>query len=416
MIHIIGAGLAGLAAAVRLAGSGRAIIIHEAANQPGGRCRSYYDRATGMLIDNGTHLLLSGNKAALSYTKTIGSDAGLQGPPKAEYPFLDLASNETWVLGFGDGRLPWWVLDKDRRVPQTDAIDYFTLARLALASADKRIDEVTDCSGPIYERMLGPFLLAALNIDPRKGSAKLAGALIRETLALGGQACRPLLARDGIGKVFVEPAIAHLQQHGISIALRDELHSIQFNGARASRLNFAGRHIDLGQNDGVILAVPPYVAAKLVPNLRTPTDFCGIVNAHFRTETPGHLPAMLGVINGTCQWIFARPGRISVTISDAATLFDMPREELAQTIWRDVAKIGRLSEILPPWQIVRERRATFAATPEQNALRPEAETIWNNLFLAGDWTATGLPATLESAVRSGYRAADLTCHWLRAAA
>jgi hypothetical protein len=105
-----------------------------------------------------------------------------------------------------------------------------------------------------------------------------------------------------------------------------------------------------------------------------------------------------------------------VTISDAATLFDMPREELAQTIWRDVAKIGRLSEILPPWQIVRERRATFAATPEQNALRPEAETIWNNLFLAGDWTATGLPATLESAVRSGYHAADLTCHWLRAAA
>jgi hydroxysqualene dehydroxylase len=415
-IHLIGAGVAGLAAAVRLAGSGRAIVVHEAANQPGGRCRSYHDRATGLLIDNGTHLLLSGNKAALSYAKTIGSDTNLQGPPRAEYPFLDFASNETWVLGFGDGRFPWWVLDKDRRVPQTGVIDYFALARLAWASVDKSIDEIMDCSGPIYERMLEPFLLAALNIAPRKGSVKLAGALIRETLALGGQACRPLLACNGIGKVFVEPAIAYLQQNGTSIAFEDELHSLQFEGARASQLNFSGRHVDLGQNDAVILAIPPYVAAKLVPNLRVPSDFCGIVNAHFRVEPPRHMPVMLGVINGTCQWIFALPGRISVTISDAGALFDMPREELAQTIWRDVAKIGHLPDTLPSWQIVRERRATFAATPKQNASRPEAETIWSNLFLAGDWTATGLPATIESAVRSGYHAADLTGHWLQAAA
>jgi uncharacterized protein with NAD-binding domain and iron-sulfur cluster len=90
--------------------------------------------------------------------------------------------------------------------------------------------------------------------------------------------------------------------------------------------------------------------------------------------------------------------------------------ELAQLIWREVAKVAGLLEALPPWQIVRERRATFAATPEQNALRPAAETNWANLFLAGDWTATGLPATIESAVRSGYRAADLVSQQLMAAA
>jgi uncharacterized protein with NAD-binding domain and iron-sulfur cluster len=110
------------------------------------------------------------------------------------------------------------------------------------------------------------------------------------------------------------------------------------------------------------------------------------------------------------------PGRISVTISDGDDLFAVPRAELAQTLWREVATIAGLSSTLPPWQIVRERRATFAATPEQNALRPAAETAWSNLLLAGDWTATGLPATLESAVRSGYRAADLVGHRLEAAA
>jgi uncharacterized protein with NAD-binding domain and iron-sulfur cluster len=85
-------------------------------------------------------------------------------------------------------------------------------------------------------------------------------------------------------------------------------------------------------------------------------------------------------------------------------------------MWRDVAKVAGIPEAVPPWQIVRERRATFAATPEQNERRPAAETDWSNLFLAGDWTATGLPATLESAVRSGFRAADLVTHRIQAAA
>jgi hypothetical protein len=131
---------------------------------------------------------------------------------------------------------------------------------------------------------------------------------------------------------------------------------------------------------------------------------------------PAHLPAMLGVVNGTCHWVFALPGRVSVTISDAGHLFDLPREKLAQMIWREVARIARLPEALPPWQIVRERRATFTATPAQNALRPAAQTAWDNLFLAGDWTATGLPATIESAIRSGNCAAGLARHRMRVAA
>ena len=85
----------------------------------------------------------------------------------------------------------------------------------------------------------------------------------------------------------------------------------------------------------------------------------------------------------------------------------MPREELAQEIWREVASVAGLPAALPPWQIVRERRATFAADPEQKPCVRGAQTDWRNLFLAGDWTATGLPATIESAIRSGNRAADL---------
>jgi hydroxysqualene dehydroxylase len=414
--HIIGAGMAGLAAAVHLTGAGRRVAVHEASLQTGGRCRSYYDHATGMLIDNGTHVVLSGNRAALSFIKAIGSATALQAPAEAAFAFVDLPSKARWTLRFNDGRLPWWVFDKTRRVPQTSVTDYLPLARLAWTSIDKPIGDVMNCDGPIYDRLLEPLLLAALNIEPREGSSKLAATLIRETLALGGQACRPLLASDGIGNVFVEPAIACLKRRGVSVRLQDELVALQFTGGRVAKLKFADRTETLHEHDSVILAVTPNAAAKLVPRLSAPTAFRGIVNAHFRVDPPAGMPTMLGVIDGTCEWIFSLPGRMSVTISNADRLFKVQREELARRIWREVAAVSGLPKTLPPWQLVRERRATFAATPEQNARRPKAETKWSNLFLAGDWTATGLPATLEGAIRSGNRAADLASQRLRAAA
>jgi hydroxysqualene dehydroxylase len=180
-----------------------------------------------------------------------------------------------------------------------------------------------------------------------------------------------------------------------------------FAGTRISQLDFGQDVIALDERDQVILAVPSYAAAGLIPGLQVPSSFRSIVNAHYRIDPPAGQPRMIGVVNGTAEWVFGLPGRVAVTVSDAGDLLEMPRTELAQVIWRDVAAVMGLPETLPPWQIVRERRATFAATPEENAKRPGARTNWGNLVLAGDWTATGLPATIEGAVRSGNRAADL---------
>jgi len=404
-IHIIGAGLAGLAAAVRLTQRAASVVVHEATAQPGGRCRSYFDRTIGLTIDNGNHLVLSGNYSVLEFTKTIGSRAGLTGPTAADFPFVDLATSERWTLRINDG-WPWWILDPTRRVPGTRLIDYLKLSRLPWIKADGRIGDAVDCSGPLYERLLQPLLLAALNTEPREGSVALAAAVVNETLAQGGAACRPLIARDGLGPVFIEPSIKHLAAHGVLVRLGHELQSIGFDGARVARLGFGADVVELGADDAVILTVPPHAAAALLPGLDTPQEYRAIVNAHFRLA-PLNVAPMTGVINGTVEWIFAFPDRLSVTISSADRLLDTPRAELAQTLWHDVCEALAITADLPPWQVVRERRATFAATPEQNARRPAASTKWRNLFLAGDWTATGLPATLESAVRSGFRAAEL---------
>src|SRR5262249_35651299 len=173
-------------------------------------------------------------------------------------------------------------------------------------------------------------------------------------------------------------------------------------------LKFGGDdNIAIGLEDAVVLAVPPRPAAALLPGLKTPNEFRAIVNAHFAITPPRDMPPILGVIGGLVEWLFAFPQRLSITIGKGARLVDMPREELASALWQDICKAAGITADMPPWQIVRERRATFAATPEQDALRPKAVTPLKNLFLAGDWTDTGLPATIEGSVRSGDRAADL---------
>jgi len=408
-VHIIGSGLAGLSAAVRLAGrrDRAAVVVHEATAFAGGRCRSFRDASLGMTIDNGNHLLLSSNRAALAYLREIGSAHRLVGPASAEFPFVDLGSRERWTLRINDGRLPLWVFAPRRRVPGTRALDYLPLARLLWPPPDKTVGETIACQGPLYSRLIEPLLLAALNIDPLQGSAKLAAAVIRETLAAGGRACRPLIAREGLAPTLIEPALDHLKRRGAEVRFEHQLHALRFGAQRVEALDFGGEIVPLGDEDAIIVAVPPYAATALIRGLDAPSEFRAIVNAHFRVEPPAGQPLILGIVNGTIEWIFAFPGRLSVTISAGDRLIDTPREELAKTIWAEVASVTALPPVLPPWQIVRERRATFAATPAQDRRRPGASTAWRNLFLAGDWTNTGLPATIEGAIRSGHRAAEL---------
>ncbi|ACB96716.1 hydroxysqualene dehydroxylase HpnE [Beijerinckia indica] len=405
IVHIVGAGLAGLAAAIALADGRREIILYEAARQAGGRCRSYFDTALGMVIDNGNHLLLSGNHEARRFLRTIGSEANLQGPTEADFPFFDLATGEHWRVRPNAGPLPWWVFSKNRRVPGTKPLDYLGLAKLLLTREDRKIGEILSDQGPLYQKLWRPFLLAALNLEPPEGSSALAASVIRETLAKGGQACRPMIAHPTLSAAFIEPALAWLSQRGAEICLDHRLRTIRFEGDRVAGLEFGDARMSLRPQDTLVLAVPAPVAQELVPGLQAPQRFTAIVNAHFKITPPAGFPPILGLVNSVSEWLFAFPERLAVTISGADHLLDEPREVLAAKIWAEVAKVTQIAAPLPAWQILKEKRATFAATPEENARRPGARTAFANLVLAGDWTATGLPATIEGAIRSGNFAA-----------
>ena len=226
-ITIVGAGMAGLATAVFAAGE--RVVLYEAAGQAGGRCRSYYDATLDCLIDNGNHLVLSGNPSVHDYLTTIGADRALTGPERAEFTFLDLRCNERWTIRPNDGPLPWWIFNGDRRVPGTEARDYMRLAELLVAGPAAAIEDIIPCEGALWERLIRPLLLAALNTEPEKGSAVLAAAILRETLAKGGRACRPRIATPNLAAAFVEPALRHLTDKGAMVHLGQRLRRIVFD-------------------------------------------------------------------------------------------------------------------------------------------------------------------------------------------
>ncbi len=407
-VHVIGAGLAGLAAALAFDPRRQGIVLHEAARHAGGRCRSYFDATLGQVIDNGNHLVLSGNQAVRRHLQAIGAEHKLTGPADAAFDFIDLASGARWTLRPNAGPLPWWIFSAARRVPGTRWTDYLGLAGLVRAKAGARIDSVMRCAGPLYDRLWHPLLVAALNTDPKISSASLAGRVVRETLAKGGDACRPLVAVDGLAEAFVDPALQTLTGRGVEVRFDHRLRGLGFDAGRVASLDFGEDQVEVGTADRVILAVTAPVAQMLLPGLDAPGAFRSIVNAHFLAQAPAGHPLLVGLVNATSEWVFNFPGRLSVTISDADRFLETPRDELAPLIWREVAAVTGLDpDVLPPWRIIKEKRATFAALPEEDARRPGPVTRWSNLWLAGDWTQTGLPATIEGALRSGHRAADL---------
>ncbi len=407
-MHVVGAGVAGLSAAVRLAEQGERVVLHEAAKAAGGRCRSYHDTTLGLTIDNGNHLLLAGNRAAMAYLRLVGGLGALEDPDEAVFDFADLASGERWQLRPNAGRLPWWIFVASRRVPGTTFRDYLAPLSIMRAKTGQTIGEVMRCEGALWRRLWQPVLLAALNTEPEISAASLAAPVLRETLGAGGRACRPLVATGGLSAAFVDPALTYLAQHGGQLRLGTRLRALETAEDRVQALHFAEGDVVVGPDDAVILAVPPPVASGLLPGLTIPGEFRGILNAHFRIAPPAGQPLLLGLVGGTSEWLFAYPDRLSVTISAGDRFFDDSRESLAERIWREVAAVTGLDPgALPPWQIVKERRATFAATPEETARRPPCATAYRNLALAGDWVDTGLPATIEGAIRSGEAAVHM---------
>ena len=416
--HVIGAGLAGLSAALSLTAAGWQVVVHEAGPFAGGRCRSYFDKELDLRIDNGNHLLLSGNTAAGAYISEIGAEDAFQVVQQAVFPFFDIQTGERWTIRPNAGRFPWWIFSGGRRVPQTRLSDYLGMARIMRLADDTLVAESMR-RGRLYWRLLEPLAIAALNTPPQEGLARLFGAVMRETLMRGGLACLPMLPKQGLSEALIDPAISLLQARQAEIRCNSRITQVTIEDGRVTGLRSADEAIPLGPAAAVVMAVPPWIAADLLPGLTVPLAFQAILNIHFRCQVQVNAQiaaiaqaGFVGLTSGIAEWVFVKTGHVSVTISAANRMVDEPAATIAGLVWPNVVDAlglgNALKSQMPPYRVVKERRATFAATLQQDARRPQGRTeLAVNLALAGDWTNTGLPATIEGAIRSGRAAADV---------
>ncbi len=421
-IYIIGGGLAGLSAAVSLSSyPDTQIILYEASPSCGGRARSFYDSKLDRLIDNGNHLILSGNNAVVDYLNKLDSIKTLSSSGYPLYPFYDHDANQYWDVLLSKGRFPWWLFNKNHRVPEFRFPELLALWNLIKANHEQT---VADClvNGELTRRLLKPFAISVLNTSCEVGSAVLLGSVVKQSLLKGGKACIPYFPKEGLSESFVKPALSLIQLQGGKVHTTSRLTELHVKDNLIDYFIINDEKIELAPEDQVIFAVNAYMARQILtpilPDIRLPDEFESILNLHYKIDSFFKLKGsvqkarFIGVIGGISEWIFVKNGVISVTVSAANRFTGSDQENLSRLIWNEIGKalqpflLSSLPETVPPYRLLWEKRASFAATIEQNKRRPSCYTTCQNLFLAGDWTATGLPSTIEGAIRSGYKAAQ----------
>jgi squalene-associated FAD-dependent desaturase len=397
-VHVVGAGVAGLVAAFDLARAGHAVTLHEASPVAGGRCRALPDGT-----DNGTHALMGANHAALRFLDAIGARDGWVEPEPDGLPMLDLADGSARRIAAAP--LAW--RDPARRPPGLSLGGMFALAGMALPFTDRPVGAALAKHPALLRGFVEPLAVAALNTPVAEASSARLGQVLRRVRSAAD--ARLLVARDGLGPDLVAPALAALRAAGAEIRFGSRLRALTSAEQRVVALHAAEESVALGSADAVVLALPPWEAARLIPGLRVPERHAPILNLHFAHPGPPDV-RFIGVVGGLVQWVLLRPAGISVTVSAADAETDERVEDLAPRAWAEIRRAaaafalpGDWPEAPPPCRAVKERRATPRHAVGIAPIAPRL--VMRNVALAGDWSWPGLPATIEAAARSGEAAA-----------
>ena len=398
-VAIVGAGYAGMAAAVTLAGAAIPVTVLEAGPVPGGRARRIVSE--GRELDNGQHILVGAYVRLLEMMGTVGvpRESVLRMRLELRYPdgFLFRARGPS-SLGTLAGLLLAAGLPWRERIDAVRFVLRMRAQRFRLAQ-DVTVDEMLRehrQDGRIGRYLWRPLCIAALNTPVRKASANAFLATLRDTVAGVYGAADLILPRVDLSRLFPEPATEFVRKHGGEVRLRTRVEDLP-----ALRKAF----------DFVIVAVGPHQLKALLPQVAPDYSYQPIHTCYLQYAESIRLPLpILGVAGGLVQWVFDRgpltgeKGLLAAVISAEGPHQDLSQDDLAAACHRELEKEGLVGE-KPSWsRVIAEKRATVTCSP--GLQRPDIESGIPGVYLAGDYMHEDYPPTLEAAVRSGIRAAQ----------
>jgi squalene-associated FAD-dependent desaturase len=415
-VVVVGAGWSGLAAAVTLTQQGHQVHLIEAAKQLGGRARNV--TWNDIEVDNGQHLMIGAYHHMLSIMQTVGIDPALAFDRSSidinvidnEYPALKLSAKHA---------LPWPFSLAWNLVSSIGCSGFFAVARLqrniptVLAKPDQVVaDWLHQTKQPerLIKQLWEPLCLAALNTPITEASAHLLATVIHDSLGKGKKAADLLIPKQALGDLFPIAAASYLQQNGGQISLKTRVTSLMIENNNVQGV-MVDQHVIAA--DSVIIATAATAAEKLVASkFPFPAfDHYPIITVYLQFSDSIKLNTpMLGLSGTTAQWVFDRSqqtaGLLAVVISGPGKQEKMNNQQLIDLIVNELTNANLISH--PPIDslVIREKRATFAATKNINQRRPATKTPLNGLWLAGDYVLNDYPATLEGAIINGIRCAE----------
>jgi len=429
-VVVLGAGYAGLAAAAGLVLRGHDVTLVEGRALLGGRAHSFVDARSGLVLDNGQHILMGCYRETLGLLRQLGVMDRLYSPPRLEVPFVSERGRSVLAATAPDPLHLLSALLGYGELSTSDKMAAISLAlRLRLGQKPQAAEPVEAWmrrwrqTPNVIRALWEPLCIAALNEPVATASAQLFATVIRRSFLGGAADSTILLSRVGLSELFAPEVKKLLEMCRGALRLQTPVTGLSFAGTTL-------REIKLGdgsvlQPEAVVSALPWHVLRGLLPAESKLARACGqirdapIVSLHLWLDRPIVREPFVGLLDSPVHWIFNRDqihgarasGQeghvITAVVSGARDLVDKTGPELEELTLRELGRLlpeARGARVLHR-MVYKARSATFAATPETEPLRPEATTEWSNFWLAGDWTNTGLPATIEGAISSGVRAA-----------